>query len=441
MTMLDRMRRHKGWLKWSLALVCAAFVVFYIPSFLRWGDQAAPSDSIARVEGSDITAGEFRRIYLAQLQAYRQAYGGNVNEQLLKQLGIEQQILMRMVDERAVLAEAKREGITVSDDEVAKRIVAMPVFQEGGQFVGQQRYEQFLRMQRPPMSVSEFEDSLRRSLVMDKLRGALTGWMTVPDAEVAQEYRRRNEKVKVELVTFSADKFRDKVQVSDADLATYFDAHKEQYRIGERRKVRYMLVDVESMRPQIKVTEREIERYYNDNIEMYSTPEQVRASHILFKTEGKKDADVKALAEKVLKEARGGADFAELAKKYSEDEANAKQGGDLDYFSKGRMVPEFDAVAFTMQPGTISDLVKTQFGYHIIKKTGEKPAEAKTFDQVKDQVAQGMKQQVYQDMLTKIKAGADIKYNDKAFNLTTSAPMPALPGGAAGAGAPDLDIK
>ena len=90
MTMLDRMRRHKGWLKWSLALVCLAFVVFYIPSFLRWGDQAAPTDSVARVDGSDITVGEFRRAYQTQLAAYRGAYGGNVSEQLLKQLGIEQ---------------------------------------------------------------------------------------------------------------------------------------------------------------------------------------------------------------------------------------------------------------------------------------------------------------------------------------------------------------
>ena len=111
--MLDRMRRHRDWLKWSLGLVCLAFVIFYIPDFLRGtGADAASGDTVAKVEGHEITAGEFRRTYQAQLQAYRSAYGGNMNDQLLKQLGIEQQILQQMVDERAALAEAERLGIT-----------------------------------------------------------------------------------------------------------------------------------------------------------------------------------------------------------------------------------------------------------------------------------------------------------------------------------------
>ena len=386
MTMLDRMRRHKGWLKWSLALVCLAFVVFYIPSFLRWGDQAAPTDSIARIDGSSITASEFRRAYVAQLSAYRSAYGGSVSEQLLKQLGIDQQILQQMVDERAALAEARRQGITVSDEEVGQRIMTMPAFQENGRFIGQERYRQMLQMQRPPLIVSEFEESLRRSLVIEKLRSALTGWMTVTDAEVSQEYRRRNEKVKVELVSFTTDKFRDKVQPTDAEIAAFFEGRKEQYRIGERRKIRCLLVDVETLRKQVKVPERDIDRFYNDNIEMYTTPEQVRASHILFKTEGKKEEEVKALAEKVLKEAKAGGDFAALAKKYSEDEATAAQGGDLDYFSRGKMAAAFEDAAFAMAPGATSDLVKTEFGYHIIKVTDKKAGTTKTIEEVKPQI-------------------------------------------------------
>src|SRR5947207_15943590 len=123
MTMLDRMRRHKNWLKWSLGLVCLAFVIFYIPDFLRGtGADAASGDTIAKVEGHEITAGEFRRTYQAQLQAYRSAYGASMSDQLLKQLGIEQQIHQQMVDERASLAEADRLGVTVSDEEVRQRI-------------------------------------------------------------------------------------------------------------------------------------------------------------------------------------------------------------------------------------------------------------------------------------------------------------------------------
>src|SRR5579872_4788305 len=156
MTMLDRMRRHRNWLKWSLGLVCLAFVIFYIPDFLRGsGADAASGDTVARVEGQDITANEFRRTYEAQLQAYRSAYGGNMSEQLLKQLGIDQQILQQLVDERAALAEADRVGVKVSDAEVAQRIYSMPAFQENGAFIGQTRYQQLLAAQRPPMAASE----------------------------------------------------------------------------------------------------------------------------------------------------------------------------------------------------------------------------------------------------------------------------------------------
>src|SRR5438270_7639237 len=162
MTMLDRMRRHMSWLKWSLGLVCLAFIIFYIPDFLRGsGADAASGETIARVEGRDITASEFRRTYQAQLQAYRTAYGGQMNEQLLKQLGVEQQILQQMVDERASIAEASRLGIDVSDEEVRQRIFAIPAFQENGHFIGDARYQQLLRMQRPPLVPSDFEDGIR----------------------------------------------------------------------------------------------------------------------------------------------------------------------------------------------------------------------------------------------------------------------------------------
>jgi peptidyl-prolyl cis-trans isomerase D len=163
--MLDRMRRHMSWLKWSLGLVCLAFIIFYIPDFLRTnGADAASGETIAKVEGQDITANEFRRTYQAQLQAYRSAYGGQMNEQLLKQLGVEQQILQQMVDERASLAEARRLGISVSDAEVRQRILSIPAFQENGAFIGEQRYQQLLRMQRPPMTAADFEENVRRQL-------------------------------------------------------------------------------------------------------------------------------------------------------------------------------------------------------------------------------------------------------------------------------------
>jgi peptidyl-prolyl cis-trans isomerase D len=409
MTMLDRMRRRRNSLKWILGLVVLAFVLFYVPAFLRTDAALDSTDVVASVEGREITAGEFRRTYQNQLQAYRGAYGGNISEQMLKQLGIESQILQQMIDERAALAVADKLGIDASDEEVRERILTMPALQDNGHFIGEDRYRQLLRSQRPPVSIDEFESGLRRSIVIEKLRTALTDWMNVSDADLEKEYRRRNEKVKLQVVALSADKFRAQVTASDAEISSHFDAHKIDYRIGEKRKIKFLLLDVEAARAKAAVPPADVDRYYNDNIQQFSTPEQIRASHILLKTEGKDEAAVRAKAEDVLKQAKSGADFAELAKKYSEDESNSKNGGDLDYFGRGRMVGEFEQVAFKMEPGQISDLVKTQYGFHIIKLTDKKAASTRKIDEVRaqitDQLSYERAQKQINDMADRIGAG------------------------------------
>jgi peptidyl-prolyl cis-trans isomerase D len=236
------------------------------------------------------------------------------------------------------------------------------------------------------LTKSEFEDSLRRSLLVDKLHASLTDWMTVTDADVTAEFKRRNEKAKVELVVLSADRLRGDVTVTDADLSTWFDAHKEDYRVGEKKKVKYLLVDVDKLRAAAVVPPGDIEKYYRDNQQEFTTPEQVRASHILIKSD-KDDAAAKAKAEGLLKQVKSGADFAALAKKNSEDEGSAKNGGDLDYFGRGRMVKEFEDAAFSLQPGQMSDVVKSPFGYHIIKVVDHKPAITKSIADVRQQIA------------------------------------------------------
>jgi peptidyl-prolyl cis-trans isomerase D len=236
------------------------------------------------------------------------------------------------------------------------------------------------------VAVGDFEQSVRESLVIDKLRIALTQWMSVPDSEVMQEYRKRNDKVKLALAAFTVDSVTPQVTASDSEVQSYFDAHQEEFRVPEKRKIRYVLVDVEALRAKITVTPAEVEQAYNDNIQQFSTPEEVRASHILLTTEGKDDAAVKAQAEQILKQARSGADFADLARRFSEDEGTAKNGGDLDYFGRGRMVPEFDTAAFAMEEGAISDLVKTQYGYHIIKMVDKKAGTTKPLDEVRQQL-------------------------------------------------------
>jgi peptidyl-prolyl cis-trans isomerase D len=397
MTMLDRMRRHKGWLKWSLALVVLAFIVFYIPSFLAppttFTVGAAPNEVIAEVEGRTLTAGEFLQRYNAQMQAYRTAYGGSLNDQMLRQLGVDQQILRQMVDELAAMAEAERHGIVVSDDELAQRIFAMPALQENGRFIGEQRYELLLRSQVPPLTKASFEDGLRRSLMIEKLSAALTDWMTESDAEVDREFTTRNEKVKLQVVALTADQFRDQVTVTDADVASYFDSRQETYRVGERRKVKVLVVDRDQALATIVVPAADVQRYYNDNIAQYQTPEQVRASHILLTTAGKDEAEVQKRAEEVLRQVKSGGDFAALATKFSEDEGSKVNGGDLDYFARGRMVPEFEQSAFSLAVGQTSELVKSQFGFHIIRVTDKRAAITQTLDEARVQIEDQLKRQ------------------------------------------------
>lgn len=417
MTMLDRMRRHKGWLKWSLALVVLTFVVFYIPDFLATTTGASPNEALADVEGEPITVGTFTRRYNAQVQAYRNAYGGQMNDQLLKQLGIDRQILQQLIDEEAMVAESRKQGITVSDVEIRERILALPGFQENGKFVGEQRYRQILQIQNPPLSTTEFENSLRRALQIEKLRTALTGWMSVNDADVIAEFKKRNEKVKLDVVPVTAEAFKSQVTVTDAELAPYFEKAKDKYRIGEKRKVKYAQVQVDQVRGTLTVPEADIAAFYQQNLSQYQTPAQVRASHILLKMEGKDEKAVQAQAEEVLKKAKApNADFAALAKQYSEDDTNNMNGGDLDYFGRGRMVAEFEQAAFAMKPGEISNLVKTAFGFHIIKVVDNQAeatrplaeVHAELEDQLKWQKAQAEAERIAKSIEAVTKTPADL---------------------------------
>jgi len=427
MTMLDRMRRHKGWLKWSLALVVLTFVVFYIPDFMTTTTGASPNETLADVEGEPITVGNFTRRYNAQVQAYRNAYGGQMNDQLLKQLGIDRQILQQLIDEEAMVAESRKQGITVNDVEIRERILALPGFQENGKFVGEQRYRQILQVQNPPLTTTEFENSLRRALQIEKLRSALTGWMSVSDADVIAEFKKRNEKVKLEVVPVTAEAFKSQVTVSDAELVPYFEKAKDKYRMGEKRKLKYAQVNVDQVRATLTVPEAEIAAFYQQNIQQYSTPAQVRASHILFKLEGKDEKAVQAIAEDVLKKAKApNADFAALAKQYSEDDTNNMNGGDLDYFGRGRMVAEFDQAAFGMKAGEISNLVKTAFGIHIIKVVDNKPDQTRALaevrseldDQLKWQKAQAEAERIAKSLEATTKTPADLDRVAKERNLT-----------------------
>jgi peptidyl-prolyl cis-trans isomerase D len=428
MTMLDRMRRHKGWLKWVLALVVLAFVAFYIPDFLTDSTAtigAAPNEVVAEVAGRELTAGDFQTRYVTQVQNFRAQYG-SAADQLLRQLGLDGQILQGMIDEQATLTEAERRGITVSNEELAQQIFAIPALQENGQFIGEDRYEQLLRTQVPPLTKAQFESGLRANMMMIKLRSALTDWMAVSEDELQREYARRNERVRLQVVTLTADAFQDEVEVSNDDLAPYYAEHQAEYRVGERRQIDYVLIDRDSMRANQTVAAADIQQYYTDNLTLYQSPEQVRASHLLLTTQGQDVEQVRVRAEAILAQARSGADFAALAREFSEDEATAVNGGDLDYFSRDQMVPEFETAAFALEAGEISDLVQTQFGFHIILVVDKQEAATRSLDEMRPQIEdtiawQRTDQQVanqQRQMAAQITNSDDLEEVAVAFGLT-----------------------
>ena len=392
--MLDRMRRHKGWLKWSLALVVLAFVFLYVPGFV---DQTVgtdlPTGVLAEVGDHEITVAEFRRVYLRQLQTYRLQSGGEITEEVLRKLGIDRQILQRMIDEYAGVAEAERLGLEVSNAEIRARIVSLPGLQENEQFIGQQRYRQLLQAQNPPMSPAQFEEDIRKSILLDRLRATVTNWLTVSDAETADEHQRRNERVKINVVAFRADDYREEVEVNDDDIALLYSQESASYQVPEKRQLQFLLIDESVIADSITPAEEEIDQYYNANLSQYSTPGQIRASHILLRTEEQDEAEVEALAAELVTQARGGADFAELARRHSEDEVTAPEGGSVGLFGRGSMVREFEDAAFALEPGAISDPVKSAIGYHIIKVTEKQEETTQPIDTVRETIKNVLKQE------------------------------------------------
>ena len=241
-----------------------------------------------------------------------QAQGGNsLPPETLKQLGFDNQVLSQLIDRKAIQAEAERRGLKVTDTEVVEYIRHIPAFRENGQFVGTARYRAVLRAQRPPLREEDFEEDVRTDLLAQKLQAAVTSWVTVSAQETDAEYRRRNEKVKLEVVGFTADQFRAGVTATDAEAQALFTKDPSRYKFGERRKIRYLTVDTQALRQTITPTPQQVEGYYQANLQQFANPEQVHAQHILLKTADKDAAAVRKQIDAILKEAKApGADFA-----------------------------------------------------------------------------------------------------------------------------------
>jgi peptidyl-prolyl cis-trans isomerase D len=391
---LGFMRRHRAWLNWLLVLIIAAFILLYVPAFLKT-DTGAPGEVLADVGGMPITRGEFDRVYRRQKLTYEQMYQGRLDPAMLRRLGLEQQTLNGLVDQRLMALEAQRLGLRVDDETVARRLATMPEYQENGRFLGGPEIKRRLEMQ--GVTVEEFEEALRQRIIAEQLKALVTDGVSVTPAEAEQEFRRRTEQVKLEYVLADAAKFREGQSVSDDEVKARFDSQKESYRLPERRILSYVLADATALASRVSVTDRDIETYYQGHRDEFKQDEEACASHILIKVkqgdeakEGHADDEAKKIAQGVLDQVKAGKDFAELAKKSSEDQGSAAQGGSLGCFGHGRMVPEFENAAFSLDAGETSDLVKSQFGYHIIRVTERKEETVAPLAQVKERIRQAM---------------------------------------------------
>ncbi len=354
-----------------------SMLLYLVPQGPATGEVS--TDTVAKVGDESITVNDIRQ-QLNQIER---------NNQVPKQLEsfYAQQILQNLVFQRELEYEAKRLGITVSDQERADRIrLYLPMAFNGGSFIGMDQYTALVQ-QRFQLTVPAFEDLIRQGLLEEKFRKLVTDGISVGPAELAEEYRYKNEKIKLDYALIKPEDLEAKITPTDAEIRAEYEKNKSRYQVPERRSVRYALLDTNQLRQTVQVPEDVLKKQYQDNIRQYEVPNQVHVQHILFKTVGQTDAEVaetKKKAEDDLKQARKGAKFDELAKKYSEDPGSKDKGGDLGWIRQGQTVPEFEKEAFSLAPGQISDLVRTQYGFHIIKVLEKQTAHTKPFDEVKD---------------------------------------------------------
>src|SRR6266403_4137241 len=297
------------------------------------------------------------------------------------------QILSQLVYAKEIQYEAKRLGITVSNEEVADRVKQfLPTAFNGDSPVGMDQYAQQVQ-QRFGMTVPVFEDLIKQGLLEEKFRRLVTDGVSAGTNELMEQFRYQNEKVKLNYALIKPEDLEAKITPSEPEIKEAYEKSKSQNQIPEKRAVEYGLVDLTKLRQSVQISDDEVKVKYQQDIAQYQVPNRVHAQHILFMTVGKPDAEVdeiKKKAEDVLKQAKKGAKFDELAKKYSEDPGTKDKGGDLGWIVQGQTVPEFEKAAFSQQPGSISDLVKTQYGFHIIKVLEKETAHTKPFDEVKD---------------------------------------------------------
>ncbi len=377
---LDRNRWIKITMTVILTLICLSMVITLIPGLYSGSAGANSPDTVASVGGQDISVVDVQR----QLN---QVSRGQAIPPMLKGL-YAKQILDQLVFQRALELEAQRLGIRVTPEEETERIKQILPMAFAGDTWLKDRYALEVQ-QRAGMSVEEFETFLRNQMLLDKFRSIVTDGISVTPAEIEQEFRRRNEKVQIEYALVKPAELAATIHPTDAELNAYYQKNASRYQVPEKRSARFALLDLAKLRARTRVDDATLRAYYNSHIDEYKVQNRAHVEHILFKTIGKTDAEVaeiRAKAQDVQNKAKKGANFEDLAKKFSEDDATKPKGGDLGWIIEGQTVPEFQQAAFSLPKGSISDLVKTQYGFHIIKVIDRETAHTKSFEEVRESI-------------------------------------------------------
>ncbi len=387
--MLKTMRASFHQLKWTLFAVIIVFILgFVFFSGSNWGGGGS-SQVVAQIGRDQVSAVEFSRIYDNQLQRYRDLYKGSFTPELARALDLPRQVLDGIIDRKLRLEAAKRLDLSVTDEELARSIAALPYFQENGQFIGAQKYTERLRL--AGMHPETFEEGVREDLLVGKYTALVKAGVAVPEADVRREFSAQNDKATIEYILVPASRLESTAEPSEADLKAFFDKNRERYRAPEQRRANYLLVDKLKVRAKMPITDAEIRAEYEAKKATFAVPEQVNVSHILVKVDPNAgpdtDAKAKAKAESLTERAKSGEDFAKLANENTEDPSGKENGGQLPPFGRGQMVPEFDQAAFEMKPGEIRGPVKTNFGYHVLKLTAKTPAGTRTLEEVKPSIS------------------------------------------------------
>ncbi len=412
--MLDQMRN------WGRTWVVQALFILLMVAFAFWGVGSVLGSRVhpvAMVNGNRILASELDHQTEQLKRNITQVYGANA-ALLLRSVNLRQEALNQMIQERLVADEARHIGIRVSDQSLADNIATDPHFQDGGRF-DPQRYQEIL--QENELLPSDYEASVRASLVEGALRQMVDQGVQVSDADARHAYDLKNQKISVAYVEIPAQDFVAKISPTPDQLEAFYKSHQDAFREPDRIKVAYIRYDSALMAAKITPSDKDIEDYYKSNLKkMYSHPDEVHARHILIEVQPGATADqkakAKARAEDILKQLKNGADFQKLAKEDSQDPGSRLSGGDLGTFGRNQMVKPFEDAAFSMKPGELR-LVETKFGYHVVKLEASTPAHVDKLDQVRPKIIEAIRSQqgprmareALDEDVTAALAGGDLK--------------------------------